>query len=161
MRRLSILLALLATACACNNGSQEQETLPDVPKGLTVLDATETALTFQWTAVSEASSYDWRLLEDRTEVKKGSIDARSVTVDGLTKATAYRFAVRSVSAAGHSDWSTWLDASTEEGEEPEEAAEEAEEALHVHWPRCVERPRHALHRQDDLEQLRRKPACAE
>ena len=119
MRRLSILLALLATACACNNGGQEQETLPDVPKGLTVLDATETALTFQWTAVSEASSYDWRLLEDRTEVKKGSTDSRSVTVDGLTKATAYRFAVRSVSAAGHSDWSTWLDASTEEGEEPE------------------------------------------
>ena len=120
MKRISILIIFLAavTSCGSNNNEQQAQSAPEVPQGLALHRATETSLTFKWNPVEGASSYSWRLLQENTEIDKGSTSSRSVEVKGLTKATTYRFAVRSTSAAGSSEWSAYLDAATEGTDKP-------------------------------------------
>ena len=120
MKKILILIAALPLFWACPESPQQQqeETPPATPSGLELHRATENSLTFKWTPVEGAASYGWRILQDGTEVNKGSTTSRSVEVTGLQKATAYKFSVRSVSAAGSSQWSAPLEATTEGTEEP-------------------------------------------
>ena len=120
MKKINILIAFLAAICSCgnNNNQQEAQAAPATPQGLTLHRATETSLTFKWNPVEDATSYSWRLLQESTEIDKGSTSSRSVEVKGLTKATTYRFAVRSTSAAGSSEWTAYLEAATEGSEDP-------------------------------------------
>lgn len=99
---------------AKDNPSEGGETLPQAPgapAALSLHSFDETSLTFQWTAVSGADSYSWTLSQAGTEVKNGSVKGRNVKVEGLTKATDYRFGVKAVNAGGESAY-TFLDART-------------------------------------------------
>jgi hypothetical protein len=120
MKRILAIIAALPLFCACpeNNKPQEQ-TAPAVPAGVTLHRATETSLTFKWTPVEGATTYGWRLVEGTTEADKGSTSSRSVEITNLKKATTYKFYVRSISAAGNSDWSAPLEATTEGSETPD------------------------------------------
>ncbi len=109
---LIILFAMLVSSCGGSGKVQPQDQAPAAPEGLALHgSATETSLTFQWTAVSGAASYAWQLLQGTSLVKEGSAEKRNVTVDGLVKATDYRFGVKAVNEHGESAY-TWTDART-------------------------------------------------
>lgn len=109
------LTALAVFSCgAKDNPSEGGETFPQAPgapAALSLHSSDETSLTFQWTAVSGADSYSWTLSQAGTEVKSGTVKGRNVKVEGLTKATDYRFGVKAVNAGGESAY-TFLDART-------------------------------------------------
>ncbi len=109
------LTALAVLSCgAKDNPSEGGETLPQAPgapAALSLHSFDETSLTFQWTAVSGADSYSWTLSQAGAEVKSGTVKGRNVKVEGLTKATDYRFGVKAVNAGGESAY-TFLDART-------------------------------------------------
>jgi hypothetical protein len=109
------LTALAVLSCgAKDNPSEGGETLPQAPgapAALSLHSSDETSLTFQWTAVSGADSYSWTLSQAGAEVKSGTVKGRNVKVEGLTKATDYRFGVKAVNAGGESAY-TFLDART-------------------------------------------------
>ena len=110
----ALLPVLMLILTACPGPEPEPEpAAPETPVGLTLHGATQTSLTFQWSAVTGAASYDWKLLQGSNQVQSGSVSTRNVTVSGLTAGTAYQFAVRAVSSAGTSAWSSSLTASTE------------------------------------------------
>ena len=116
-----LALSLSFTACNGNNGQNDDPgaKVPDVPSGIKLHSATETTLSFQWSPVEGAASYDWRLLEGSTEVKNGNVATRNAIIQDLNSGTAYKFAVRSVNAAGKSAWSANVEASTEGSTTPE------------------------------------------
>ena len=109
------LTVLAVLSCgAKDNPSEGGETLPQAPgapAALSLHSSDETSLTFQWTAVSGADSYSWTLSQAGSEVKSGTVKGRNVKVEGLTKATDYRFGVKAVNAGGESAY-TFLDART-------------------------------------------------
>ena len=109
------LTVLAVLSCgAKDNPSEGGETLPQAPgapAALSLHSSDETSLTFQWTAVSGADSYFWTLSQAGSEVKSGTVKGRNVKVEGLTKATDYRFGVKAVNAGGESAY-TFLDART-------------------------------------------------
>lgn len=110
----ALLPVLMLILTACPGPEPEPEpAAPATPVGLTLHGSTQTSLTFQWSAVTGAASYDWKLLQGSNQVQAGSVSTRNVTVSGLTAGTAYQFAVRAVSSAGTSAWSSSLTASTE------------------------------------------------
>lgn len=116
-----LAFALMLLSCGTkDNPTEGGEVLPkapEAPTGLALHSATETSLTFQWTAVNSATSYSWTLSQAGTEVGNGSVKNRNVKVDGLSKATDYRFSVKAVNAGGASAY-TSLDARTEGEETP-------------------------------------------
>ena len=116
LNTISLFLTVLAVlSCgAKDNPSEGGETLPQAPgapAALSLHSFDETSLTFQWTAVSGADSYSWTLSQAGAEVKSGTVKGRNVKVEGLTKATDYRFGVKAVNAGGESAY-TFLDART-------------------------------------------------
>jgi len=118
---LITLFALLLAACGSTGKSEPEGTssTPSAPDGLVIHgETTETTLIFKWNVVSGATSYEWTLTQAGEEVKNGATKNRSAIVDGLSKATDYRFGVKAVSAAGASAY-TWIDARTA-GESEEE-----------------------------------------
>ena len=118
---------LILASCGGNGDpdpKKEDSTAPAVPSGIQLHSATETSLSFQWSAVNGASQYDWKLLSGGAEVKTGMTSNRNVIINELTKATDYQFAVRSVafSSSGTkllSNWSSAIDARTEGSAEPD------------------------------------------
>ncbi|MBO4536500.1 MAG: fibronectin type III domain-containing protein [Bacteroidales bacterium] len=119
MMKLAVLpaIALLLTACPGPAPTPTPEP-PAVPSGVVLHSATQNSLTFQWSPVADASSYDWQLHQGGTQVQKGSVSSRNVTISDLKAGTTYQFTVRAVSAAGSSPWSTGVTASTESEPEP-------------------------------------------
>ena len=123
MKRNGILLAF-AVMCAfvsCGGNSNSDEPVskaPAVPSGITLHSKTETSLSFQWDAVSDATGYEWKLLQGSETIKEGNSVNRNAVIYGLTKNTTYKFAVRSVAADLHSEYSSFLEATTEGQEEP-------------------------------------------
>lgn len=117
--KLAFLLAIIPFITACPGPEPEPEPkAPDVPTGVALHSATQTSLTFQWSAVTGASSYDWQLNQGGTQIQKGSVSSRNVVISDLKAGTAYQFVVRAVSAAGASAWSSAVTASTEAEPEP-------------------------------------------
>ena len=123
MKRNGILLAF-AVMCAfvsCGGNSNSDEPVskaPAVPSGITLHSKTETSLSFQWDAVSDATGYEWKLLQGSETIKEGTSVNRNAVIYGLTKNTTYKFAVRSVAADLHSEYSSFLEATTDGQEEP-------------------------------------------
>lgn len=98
-------MALLAVACGSKTnpdqpgggGETPSTVTPQQPTGLKVLDnkTTETSLTFQWD-VQSGVKFSYVLTQGSTTVKEGSTSNRNVKLDGLTKATTYKFTVFAV-----------------------------------------------------------------
>ena len=123
MKRNRILLsvAVMCASVSCGgNGNSEEPVAkaPAVPSGITLHSKTETSLSFQWEAVAGASSYEWKLLKDSEAIKESTSVNRNAVIYGLTKNTTYRFAVRSVAGDLHSEYSAFLEATTEGEQEP-------------------------------------------
>ncbi len=123
MRQLYMITLLAVLCCACACGSKPQpadpsESAPAAPVNLALHgQAGENSLTFQWDAVPGATGYQWTLTLGGNELKNGSSTARNTKVEGLTKATDYRFGVKAVNQHGESAY-TWVDARTAGEETP-------------------------------------------
>ena len=108
MRRLTNILmtaGTLALLFACGNPKPvqpEKPANPGAPTGVYLHASTETSLTFQWDAMEHATGYQWALYQGSEKVKEGSVSSRNVKVDGLQKATDYRFGVCSLGATDDS-----------------------------------------------------------
>ena len=124
MKKELTLLALASLLLAACGGKEDPVVIPDTPKApnapanVKLHKATETSLQFQWDAVEGAATYEWELQKDGAKVDGGSVGTRNVTVNGLTKATDYRFGVKAVNAGGSSSM-TWVDARTEGTVDPQ------------------------------------------
>ncbi len=92
------LVLALVLGCGETGSGPEKPENPGAPTGLVLHGATETSLTFQWDAMEHATGYQWVLYLDGNKSKEGSVTARNVKVDGLRKATDYRFGVCSIGA---------------------------------------------------------------
>ena len=111
---------LSCTASNCGGGidPDPDPKTPDVPSGLALHSVTQTSLTLQWSPVSGAASYDWKLLQGSAQVQNGSVTSRNVTVSGLEAGTAYRFSVRAVAGTAASAWSPEFPVETEAAPTP-------------------------------------------
>ena len=122
MKKCYAILAGMLILAACGDDSKEEGPSVSVPAAPSTValhgTPTETSLTFQWMAVTGATSYEYRLLQETTEAASGSVSARNVTLSGLTAGTTYQFSVRSVNEAGKSAWSSSVEATTAGGGDP-------------------------------------------
>ena len=68
----AIILLFPLAVLSCNKtpegGETPEEKVPAVPTGVRLHSATTTSLTFQWTAVSGADSYTWKLTQGGSQV---------------------------------------------------------------------------------------------
>lgn len=120
MKRYLTLLSIACLLASCGGDKPEPEPenpVPSAPAGLVKHGATETTLTFQWDQMQYATSYAWELQQGGAKVKEGTTKSRNVKIEDLTKATDYRFGVKSVGENGASAL-TWIDARTEGTEDP-------------------------------------------
>ena len=111
---ISFIVAFGSFFSCGGNGNEVGPTpkAPAVPTGIVLHDKTETSLSFQWEAVSDATGYDWKLLRENETVKEGTSKNRNAVIYGLTKATTYKFAVRAVAGELHSEYSSFVEATT-------------------------------------------------
>ena len=118
--RLLLIAAVALFAVCCGKPSEQADSSKDgiaAPQDLKCLTSTETSLTFQWGAVSGASSYDWTISKGGSTVQSSDkLDAphtrRNVKIEGLTAGTEYRFGVRASATDGTKSSWTYVDAST-------------------------------------------------
>lgn len=99
---------------AAEASATPMSTVPGIPTGLGTTSTGPTEISLSWTAVTGAASYQ---LQRRTNGGNwGSpMDAGSgitYTDTGLTPSTTYDYEVRAVNAAGSSDWSAVVTATT-------------------------------------------------
>ena len=100
-KALLLLLPLAIFSCAKPAQETPSAEIPAVPQNLKLHSATESSLTFQWSAV-EGATYEWKLTGEESFSKNGTSAKRNVTVEGLTAGTTYGFSVQAVNAAGKS-----------------------------------------------------------
>jgi len=117
-----ILLTALACLISCGGGSKEDPEGKGLsaPENLKLHAATATGLTFQWSPVSAAISYDWQLTREGSAVDHGTVTQRNVAIGNLSPATAYRFGVCAVDGIGNKSEMSWIDASTGGDSTPED-----------------------------------------
>lgn len=112
--RNSLLALLVLVSCGDKENADEPiPSAPATPTGLVLKSATKTSLTFQWDAVSGASAYEWRLLEDGTQKFTNLVDTPDAVVESLSPGTTYSFSVRSIVDGLKSSWSSSVTATTE------------------------------------------------
>jgi len=102
-----------------SSSSSTTGTSLSAPSDIALHSSSDNSLAFQWTAVSGATSYEWKLLEGSTEVKTGTTTTRNATITGLSAGTTYKFAARSVSATSSSAYSSYVEATTTGSKEEE------------------------------------------
>lgn len=106
-----MMLAVLGLNSKCGK-PQEQDLTLAAPAEVTLHSATEITLTFQWSPVSDATSYEWKLSQGSAEVQTGTVAKRNVIIEDLAAGTEYQFAVRAIKEDITSDWSPSVTAST-------------------------------------------------
>jgi len=128
MKRLLMYLLVPLALLSCGKEEEGGGTTPDtqpaklsVPANVKLHSATETSLTFQWSAVDGAVSYGWKLSQSGSEVKSGTANTRNVKIDGLTAGSTYSFSVCAKGSSSSSEYSTPIEASTE-GSAPDPSA---------------------------------------
>lgn len=109
----SLLALLIVVSCGDKENADSVPSAPATPSGLVLHSATKTSLTFQWDAVSGASAYEWRLLEDGTQKFTNLVDTPDAEVESLSPGTTYSFSVRSIMDGLKSSWSSSVTATTE------------------------------------------------
>lgn len=109
----SLLALLIVVSCGDKENADPVPSAPATPTGLALHSATKTSLTFQWDAVSGASAYEWRLLEDGTQKFTNLVDTPDAEVESLSPGTTYSFSVRSIMDGLKSSWSSSVTATTE------------------------------------------------
>jgi pectate lyase len=120
---VSLIAILALLSCGDRAGSGEDPCLNvlKAPDGVELHSAEDNILRFRWNTVKGADAYEWHLLKGDVEVVAPTrTTAHNAIIDGLTRGTTYRFAVRSVTSKASSDWSAFKEASTT-GEAPVQA----------------------------------------
>lgn len=119
--KLMISAALLAMclSISCEPKQPAEADAPAVPTELKLVSATETSLAIQWSNVSDATGYEWKLSLGTEEIRSGSTSARHILIEELQAKTAYSFRVRSTNGSKASDYSQPLSAETLGSSEPE------------------------------------------
>ena len=83
------------------------------PENVYLHSATETSLTFQWNAVTGATSYGWLLMDmEYQTLKEGVVTQRHVEVTGLMPGTTYLFSVRCQAKEEIFEYSSPIEATT-------------------------------------------------
>lgn len=118
-KHLLLFTCIIAAFYSCTESPVEQQPLkPVTPSGITVVENSETVLSFTWNPIEGADRYAARLELGDGILKQqlNPVDA-SVTFSGLSKATEYVFKVRTVSGDLSSDYSEPMKVTTagEEG----------------------------------------------
>lgn len=116
---LIALLLPLSLLVACKQG-KDPATDPGIiveplwpPENVYLHSATETSLTFQWNAVTGATSYGWLLMDmEYQTLKEGVVTQRHVEVTGLKPCTSYRFSVRCMAKDEVFEYSSPIEAAT-------------------------------------------------
>ena len=121
MKKALTILAAAALLWACGEKPEPDEpavpSAPSAPANLKLHSRTETSLQFQWDPVADAVSYAWEIQKGNVKVDGGTTPTRNILVEGLTKATDYRFGVKAVNSGGSSQM-TWADARTDGSDDP-------------------------------------------
>jgi formylglycine-generating enzyme required for sulfatase activity len=85
--------------------------VPDAPTGVTAQAVSTTSIRVTWTAATGAASYRvyWAATSGGTKTQvSGEINGTAYTHTSVPKNTTYYYFVKAVSAAGESDYSTWI-----------------------------------------------------
>ena len=111
---LTLISALTVLLTGCQEKPDDSALLRlSTPSGIILHSSTETTLTFQWSAVSGAASYDWLLTEvGNGSQKSGTTNNRNVRVERLKKGTEYSFSVRAKAKDAESGWSKEITVTT-------------------------------------------------
>jgi len=132
-RRIAIICLLLTIivgmASNCDKKVEPEKKSLDAPTGLSLHSATTNSLTFQWSQVAGAASYEWKLLQGAAQIQTGTVAKRNVVIEELTAGTGYSFAVRAKADDVVSEWSASVAASTLEDETPDPGPEPGGETM--------------------------------
>ena len=113
-----MMAVVLGLASNCGNKVNPETPTLDSPSGLILHSVTRTSLTFQWSQVSGATLYEWKLMQGTSQVQTGTVTKRNVVVEELAAGTEYQFSVRARDGENASEWSSAVAASTLEEETP-------------------------------------------
>jgi len=116
---ITVLLVTLAAACGKEPAAEEEKALT-APENITLHGSTEDSFTFQWSAVQNATAYDWRLTKPDGSVALEGVSAqRNTTASPVEQGVTYSFKVRA-KADGYttSPWSAAVTAMIEKSEDP-------------------------------------------
>ena len=125
-RFLNALLIVFLLLSACNReGVSPENSELGVPQNVRLHSASDNTLTFQWDPVEGAAGYAWRLTKDGVQVRAGNVSKRNVSIEGLDKATTYRFSVCATAAGSEasSAFSPEIEAVTTGEPDPEPGVE--------------------------------------
>ena len=123
MKQFFYAMIVLLAAQACgqkDNPSQggdpgQSETGLSKPANVKLVEATETALSFSWDAVSGADSYNYKLTASGEKTVTGTVTQPSAKVEGLKAATEYSFQVLAAAGDKKSLYSNAVKATTSGG----------------------------------------------
>ncbi|MBQ9888890.1 MAG: pectate lyase [Bacteroidales bacterium] len=120
MKNFKIFLLIVSTLVFVGGACGKIKTIPTpkAPVNITLASATETSLTFQWSSVKDASSYEWHLsytdpISGLGGAKSGSTMTNDVTIEGLYPGTRHTLQLRTVAFGLLSEWSESVEAMTQ------------------------------------------------
>ena len=113
--RQFVLTALsLCVLAACSKSETDGGSALSAPSGLQCTAQTETSLTFAWNRVEGAERYNYQLTDSKgTTLKAESVTATTVSIASLTAGTTYRFRVQAAAGKSVSDYTAYLEATTD------------------------------------------------
>ncbi len=115
MKHSLFILALVCIVSSCNAEEKKDDIITEelsAPAGLVCSSVSETSATLEWESAENALAYKYKLLKGMTLVESAEIEGQSVTFDGLESDTDYKFAVKSTGADSESQYSDYLEFST-------------------------------------------------
>ena len=136
----AVVLTLLAAACS---KSEVEEGQIPVPANLQCSEATNNSLTFSWSSVNGATSYNYQQADSKDrlgDVK--STTSTTVTLTGLQEGTTLKLRVQAVAGSATSAWTELVAGTTKTTELPtlnkpepatEVEAETTESSLKLTW----------------------------
>lgn len=116
---IAAILVLGLAAAACGKGPVDDPEVPDsisAPTAVYCNLVTESTASLSWDDVKGASGYKYKLMKGMTLVESEEITAGYVELDGLESKTAYKFAVKTITAKGESKYTDYVEFTTLEKE---------------------------------------------
>ena len=126
-KKANILLLVIAFtglfACGGTSGSKEPdiqpEKKPEAPADVHLTFCSKDALSFAWSAVGGADSYNYRLLKGNTLDKSGNVSGTTQSFSNLESGTSYKFEVAAVAGSVASAWSERIEVTTAKDDTPD------------------------------------------
>ncbi len=120
-----ILLVSSSMSMGCKKTPVDPEVAPDTPTNVVLKEYTKSSLTFSFSPVSSAESYNYKLVDAQgNTVKWATTDTTVVLFTGLTANSTYKFTVRSCAGTLYSEYSAAVEGVTSEAPGPEPKPDE-------------------------------------